>query len=252
MTNSSELFVKISHNIVENPKIVTLSCEARWAYLESIVYAARNFTDGLIDRRILHQRWSDSVIKELTTNDENPSWIMLDNGDVQIYAFCDWQMTAEKRKEIQEKKRNAGIKSGEARRQTNTTRTGVQQVFEQNANKKELELEVEQEKIKPLAIASPLFDEFWQLWPRREGKANAVKAWQKATKKITESDLLEKARAYVTSPTLPQAQFVPHAATWLNGERYNDEPQVHKMSESEWHEHLWRTPQPKFGEARYE
>jgi hypothetical protein len=252
MTNSSELFVKISHNIVENPKIVTLSCEARWAYLESIVYAARNFTDGLIDRRILHQRWSDSVIKELTTNDENPSWIMLDNGDVQIYAFCDWQMTAEKRKEIQEKKRNAGIKSGEARRQTNTTRTGVQQVFEQNANKKELELEVEQEKIKPLAIASPLFDEFWQLWPRREGKANAVKAWQKATKKISESDLLEKARAYVTSPTLPQAQFVPHAATWLNGERYNDEPQVHKMSESEWHEHLWRTPQPKFGEARYE
>jgi hypothetical protein len=125
-------------------------------------------------------------------------------------------------------------------------------VFEQNANKKELELEVEEEKIKPLAIASPLFDEFWQLWPRREGKANAVKAWQKATKKISESDLVEKARAYVTSPTLPQAQFVPHAATWLNGERYNDEPQVHKMSESEWHEQLWRTPQPKFGEARYE
>jgi hypothetical protein len=111
---------------------------------------------------------------------------------------------------------------------------------------------VPEPQLKPLAIASPLFDEFWQLWPRREGKANAVKAWQKATKKITESDLLEKARAYVTSPTLPQAQFVPHAATWLNGERYNDEPQVHKMSESEWHEHLWRTPQPKFGEARYE
>jgi hypothetical protein len=154
MTNSSELFVKISHNIVENPKIVTLSCEARWAYLESIVYAARNFTDGLIDRRILHQRWSDSVIKELTTNDENPSWIMLENGDVQIYAFCDWQMTAEKRKEIQEKKRNAGIKSGEARRQMNITRTGVQQVFEQDANKKELELEIEQEKIKPLSANS--------------------------------------------------------------------------------------------------
>jgi hypothetical protein len=247
MTNSSELFVKISHNIVENPKIVTLSCEARWAYLESIVYAARNFTDGLIDRRILHQRWSDSVIKELTTNDENPSWIMLDNGDVQIYAFCDWQMTAEKRKEIQEKKRNAGIKSGEARRQTNTTRTGVQQVFEQNANKKELELEVEQEKIKPLAIASPLFDEFWQLWPRREGKANAVKAWQKATKKITESDLVEKARAYVTSPTLPQAQFVPHAATWLNGERYNDEPEPPK-----WNPDAWMNEDVKWGPARYE
>jgi hypothetical protein len=247
MTNSSELFVKISHNIVENPKIVTLSCEARWAYLESIVYAARNFTDGLIDRRILHQRWSDSVIKELTTNDEKPSWIMLENGDVEIYAFCDWQMTAERRKEIQEQKRKAGIKSGEVRRQTNKTRTGVQQVFEQNANKNELELEVELEKTKPLAIASPLFDDFWQLWPRREGKANAVKAWQKATRKISEVELVEKARAYVTSPTVPAKQFVPHAATWLNGERWNDE-----ITPETYNPDAWMNEVVKWGPERYE
>lgn len=247
MTNSSELFVKISHNIVENPKIVTLSCEARWAYLESIVYAARNFTDGLIDRRILHQRWPKHVIEELTTNDEKPSWIMLDNGDVEIYAFCDWQMTAEKREEIRQKRSKAGIKSGEARRQTNTTRTSVQQVFEQNTNKNELELEVELEKIKPLAIASPLFDTFWQLWPRREGKANAVKAWQKAVRKISEAELVEKARAYVTSPTVPAKQFVPHAATWLNGERWNDE-----ITQETYNPDAWMNEVVKWGPARYE
>ena len=247
MTNSSELFVKISHNIVENPKIVTLSCEARWAYLESIVYAARNFTDGLIDRRILHQRWSDSGIKELTTNDENPSWIMLENGDVQIYAFCDWQMTAEKRKEIQEKKRNAGIKSGEARRQSNTTRTGVQQVFEQDANKKELELEIEQEKIKPLAITSPEFDQFWQLWPRRESKATAIKAWDKAVKKIPSTEIIEKARAYVTSPKAPARDYFPYAATWLNQERWNDEPEP-----AQWDPDAWMNEVVKWGPERYE
>jgi hypothetical protein len=248
MTNSSELFVKISHNIVENPKIVTLSCEARWAYLESIVYAARNFTDGLIDRRILHQRWSDSVIKELTTNDENPSWIMLENGDVQIYSFCDWQMTAEKRKEIQEKKRNAGIKSGEVRRQSNTTRTGVQQVFEQDANKKELELEIEQEKIKPLAITSPLFDEFWQLWPRRDHKLKAISAWSKAAKKIPESELLESVRKYVSRSDLPKdKQFIPLASSWLNGERWNDEPEPPK-----WDPDAWMNEVVKWGPERYE
>ena len=252
MTNSSELFVKISHNIVENPKIVTLSCEARWAYLESIVYAARNFTDGLIDRRILHQRWSDSVIKELTTNDENPSWIMLDNGDVQIYAFCDWQMTAEKRKEIQEKKRNAGIKSGEARRQTNTTRTGVQQVFEQNANKKELELEVEQEKIKPLAITSPEFENWWTEYPKKVAKPAALKAWKGAISKTSIEVLLDSVKAYAAKNANTEQTYIANPATWLNQERWNDEPEVPKMSESEWHEHLWRTPQPKFGEARYE
>jgi hypothetical protein len=252
MTNSSELFVKISHNIVENPKIVTLSCEARWAYLESIVYAARNFTDGLIDRRILHQRWSDSVIKELTTNDENPSWIMLNNGDVQIYAFCDWQMTADKRKEIQEKKRNAGIKSGEARRQTNTTRTGVQQVFEQNANKNELELEVEQEKIKPLAITSPEFETWWSEYPKKVAKPAALKAWKGAISKTSIEVLLDSVKAYAVKNANTEQTYIANPATWLNQERWNDEPEVPKMSESEWHEHLWRTPQPKFGEARYE
>ena len=153
MDKSTELFIKISHNIVENPKIVTLSCEARWAYLESLVYAARNFTDGLIDRRILHQRWSDTVIQELTNNDENPSWIMLDNGDVQIYAFSEWQMTAAKRAEIKEKRSRAGQISGAVRRETNTTGTRVQQVFEHNVNKNELELEeeIEIEKNKPLS-----------------------------------------------------------------------------------------------------
>ena len=100
---------------------------------------------------------------------------------------------------------------------------------------------------KPLAISSPLFDEFWQLWPRREGKVNAVKAWQKATKKISESDLVEKARAYVTSPTLPAKQFVPHAATWLNGERYNDEPEP-----AQWDPDAWMNEVVKWGPERYE
>jgi hypothetical protein len=177
--------------------------------------------------------------------------MLLENGDVEIYAFCEWQMTAERREEIRENKRKAGIKSGAVRREANKTRTGVQQLFEQNANKKELELELEIEleieKKKPLAIASPLFDTFWQLWPRREGKANAVKAWQKATKKISEAELLDKARAYVTSPTVPQTQFVPHAATWLNGERWNDEPEAAKPDPD-----AWMNQEVKWGPERYE
>ena len=61
------------------------------------------------------------------------------------------------------------------------------------------------------------------LWPRKEGKANALKAYEKALKKISEPDLLGKARDYALSPTRPDVKFVPHAATWLNGERWNDE-----------------------------
>jgi hypothetical protein len=106
---------------------------------------------------------------------------------------------------------------------------------------------VPEPQLKHLAIASPLFDEFWQLWPRREGKANAVKAWQKATKKISELELVEKARAYVTSPTVPAKQFVPHAATWLNGERWNDE-----ITQETYNPDAWMNEVVKWGPERYE
>ena len=71
-------------------------------------------------------------------------------------------------------------------------------------------------------VVPDLFSEFWSLWPRKEGKADAVKAWAKAIRKIDQTLLLELARQYVQHPNRPAKQFVPHGATWLNGERWND------------------------------
>lgn len=81
-------------------------------------------------------------------------------------------------------------------------------------------------RTQPLLTTAPKaleFDEFWSLWPRKEGKANALKAYEKALKKISEPELLTKTRDYALSPTRPDVKFVPHAATWLNGERWSDE-----------------------------
>lgn len=79
------------------------------------------------------------------------------------------------------------------------------------------------------------FDTFWSLWPRKEGKANAQKAYEKALKKISELELLEKVGLYVNSPLRPDIKFVPHAATWLNGERWNDEtPKQSTVDPNSW------------------
>lgn len=77
----------------------------------------------------------------------------------------------------------------------------------------------------PRAVMVPdLFPDFWSVWPRKEGKADAKKAWVKAARKHPPDQILERAREYAASPHLPDRQFIPHAATWLNGERWNDEP----------------------------
>lgn len=66
------------------------------------------------------------------------------------------------------------------------------------------------------------FDDFWAIWPRKDAKKNASTAWSRAVKKAPAEVILTAARAYAESPNRPEKQFVPHAATWLNGERWND------------------------------
>lgn len=70
------------------------------------------------------------------------------------------------------------------------------------------------------------FARFWTAYPRKTAKADARKAFTKAWKKLPPFDEeailiggLERAKA-----SWGEAQFIPHAATWLNGERWQDEP----------------------------
>jgi hypothetical protein len=70
------------------------------------------------------------------------------------------------------------------------------------------------------------FARFWAAYPRKTAKADARKAFAKAWKKLPPFDEeavlsggLERAKAGWDDP-----RFIPHAATWLNREQWNDEP----------------------------
>jgi hypothetical protein len=69
-----------------------------------------------------------------------------------------------------------------------------------------------------------MFDEFWSLYPRKIAKATARKAWAK----LSAEQQLMAAKAIDTHCQYWRAketelEFIPHASTWLNGERYEDE-----------------------------
>src|SRR5215471_7291977 len=61
------------------------------------------------------------------------------------------------------------------------------------------------------------FDEFWKIYPRRVDKQAAAKAFAKALKSATLSEVLCGARRYANERQGQDAQFTKHAATWLNG-----------------------------------
>lgn len=76
------------------------------------------------------------------------------------------------------------------------------------------------------------FARFWLAYPRKTAKGDARKAYDRAVRKLMAADInrdpemvligaLERAKAAWTD-----AQYIPHPATWLNGERWDDEPET--------------------------
>ena len=81
---------------------------------------------------------------------------------------------------------------------------------------------------------TPDFLKFWQAYPRKEGKGKAWESWQKKNPPI-EQVLATVARYKLTPSWLPDANgqtWIPHPTTWLNQNRWEDEPNVGKQKET--------------------
>ena len=86
----------------------------------------------------------------------------------------------------------------------------------------------------PCAGSDPVaeaFDAFWSSYPRKVGKQAARKALVAVVRQIAKEGgsvdlaaIVDGARRMAADPNLPEARFVPHAATWLNQRRWDDPP----------------------------
>jgi hypothetical protein len=71
---------------------------------------------------------------------------------------------------------------------------------------------------------SAWFQEFWVLFPRKVARKAAEKAWKKvATSEAVKDAIMAGLERQLPALRPKDRQFVPHAATWLNQERWNDE-----------------------------
>lgn len=78
--------------------------------------------------------------------------------------------------------------------------------------------------LKPSGIEED-FAAWWAIYPRRAGKKAARQAYERARKGgATAEQLAEGASAYAGERAGKEATYTKHAATWLNGEHWHDEP----------------------------
>ena len=70
------------------------------------------------------------------------------------------------------------------------------------------------------------FEKFWSAYPRKDGKQKARSAFEKVT--VSLDVLLDALETQKKSSqwTKDNGQFIPHAATWLNGKRWEDQLSV--------------------------
>lgn len=100
---------------------------------------------------------------------------------------------------------------------------------------------------KPKPMLDPRFDAFWAHYPRRDAKADALKAWA-ALSDANRDTALKRVVAYALLCKDKERKFIKLPGGWLRSERFNDEelapqPVQQQAANSAW----WRAKRENVG-----
>lgn len=94
------------------------------------------------------------------------------------------------------------------------------------------EQQVKEQQIKEIRSSEDAtFSKFWEIYPRKSGKAAAVNAYAKALKRATAEEIYAGASRYKHDPNRLD-QYTKHPTTWLNAGCWDDEPLPAKESKA--------------------
>ena len=101
-----------------------------------------------------------------------------------------------------------------------------QEKEEDKEKEKDKEEDKDKKKEKADALAS-MFARFWAVYPRKEAKQTALKAFQKINPdEALLATILSAVERFKNTAQWQEdgGQYIPHPATWLNQRRWEDEP----------------------------
>ena len=86
--------------------------------------------------------------------------------------------------------------------------------------------------VKPTQSYPEKFEQLWSIWPRHEGKRNALKAYQQATKRSNHDEIINGCHTIANAHrdcSTPD-RYIPHLATWLNRDGWHYDPATIRRS----------------------
>lgn len=222
----ASLWVKIEANMVDHPKMITISGEAKWSFVEMLLYCQAQLTNGFIDERVAHRKWSDNAINELTTNDAtNPTLYKVDGG-YQIHDYCEYQRSSEEVVRIKEAKRAAGAKGGVASGEARRSKSEAESKQNLSKTKPDTDTDTDNKELMFNAVErkdeySDDFETWWKSYPRKQAKGDAWKAWKSVKKHLPDIETLV-ATSIAYEKTVTDPQFLKMPGPWLRARRWED------------------------------
>jgi hypothetical protein len=246
MPKDDRLFAPFPIEMDEHPKIIGLSDAAFRAVFEATFYSRRMLSDGFLDERVVLKRWGQAVADELSSNDpERPSWVRVDRG----WRIHDFEKHHPLRAEIEAKRaglseiRSEAGSKGAAKRWQTDSKTVAN-------DSSETETETQSKTNRKASVQAALerdFDEFWKVYPRKEGKQAAKRKYMTARKSHPADVILKGAQAYALMSLGKERKYIKLAQGWLNDGRWDADysqpvatsPLAPRSLEPAEHAHKW-------------
>ena len=251
-------YIRLHDGMPDHPKVVGLSDAAFRLYVESICWCGRHLTDGKVPAAAMRRMggWSPESIEELAVvglleTSAGAAWL--------IHDYTEHQRTADEVAGYRKAKRLAGVTGNherwhlarglrdpdcelcgtdDASHDRSHVRSHTASDNDRKGNRKQHrktspETETESKKEEKTKTNDhcgsdddPDFVEFWTVYPRKVGKGQARKFWRAAVigRRVEPKVIIATAERFrdATRRERTETRFIPHPATWLNGERYDD------------------------------
>lgn len=217
-----------------HPKFLAVNFAARGLWVSAGSWCAQNLTDGWLPDAVLPMLAMGQDVSALVAELEAAALWLRGVGGWQFKDWTDWNKSREWHEEQRERHRKRQRAYEERRRQSDAASdaSGEASLTEANPTQPNPQL-VQVDGDVQVAVPTDRsairnrerFDKFWAIAVRKTGKGAARKALDRALTKTSEHHLAAAWRsANHAWATWPDRSTVPHPATWLNGERWDDDP----------------------------
>ena len=235
-------WVKLDTGIFRNPKVVTVSADAKLLYVAGICYAGDNLTDGLIPAHALPILGAESAIRNVkrpTAELVNAGlWIARD-GVYEVHDYLDHnsrsgdvQAKRDAARDRMQRNRSQNVRANKMR-----SSQEVRPTKEDRSKKKEItpSSPPSGDDLPPnvVRVDAPRTDAherrwecFWAAYPKHVGTGAARKVFDriKPDDALTDSMVAAIEAAKQSEQwRRDNGQFIPHPSTWLNQRRWEDE-----------------------------